>query len=282
MTRVTRGHWRGNFSRLLASYLALAALVGTQAPTAHIQAATRSPPGTNLGRRMHSARARAALRAALLPSSTPGTTRWVHASSGAAQQGTASRSAASAGKPSPAGSGRGGKSPAQLKAAAAATFDFTKPFVPRHQVVFTPAPPSATAAAPGAPRWSPESRRVGTLALKCGMTADWDKWGVRRALTVLRLEDVIVTATVSQEERGYTALQVGAALPKLKNLNKPLTGTWRSAWRRASSTDPRDSRARRHLLRCSDARALPGRVCVLVYVCRLLRGAGRGAAGAPL
>ena len=140
---------------------------------------------------------------------------------------TASRAAASAGKPSlaatsPRSGGGGGRAP--LKAPA--VFDFTKPVVPRHQIVFTPemAAAAAAAAPAGSARWSPTSLRTGALALKCGMTADWDKWGVRRALTVLRLEDVIVTDVIASDARGYDALQVGAAHPKLKNLNKPLTG----------------------------------------------------------
>jgi hypothetical protein len=35
--------------------------------------------------------------------------------------------------------------------------------------------------------WKPESIRVGVLGYKAGMTADWDKWGVRRALTVVQV-----------------------------------------------------------------------------------------------
>jgi hypothetical protein len=59
------------------------------------------------------------------------------------------------------------------------TFDMTKLVVPPHQVVYTPSKePSA---------WTPESRRTGLLCLKAGMIGDWDVFGVRRALTVLKV-----------------------------------------------------------------------------------------------
>lgn len=73
-------------------------------------------------------------------------------------------------------------------------------------------------------RYTPQSRRVGVIGLKCGMTADWDAWGVRHALTVVKLEDNIVTGVCTDGSRGYTALQVGAGLPKVKNIAKPQVG----------------------------------------------------------
>jgi large subunit ribosomal protein L3 len=60
--------------------------------------------------------------------------------------------------------------------------------------------------------------------MKAGMTADWDIWGVRRAMTVLKLEDVIVTAIITEEERGYDAIQVGAGIPRPKELDTALMG----------------------------------------------------------
>jgi large subunit ribosomal protein L3 len=56
------------------------------------------------------------------------------------------------------------------------------------------------------------------------MTADWDKWGRRVPLTVLKLEDVQVMAQKTDEKDGYTALQVGAGPVKVKNMTKPLLG----------------------------------------------------------
>ena len=35
----------------------------------------------------------------------------------------------------------------------------------------------------------PGSRRCGVLAVKCGMTQEWDSWGVRLPLTVLWLDN---------------------------------------------------------------------------------------------
>jgi ribosomal protein L3 len=35
---------------------------------------------------------------------------------------------------------------------------------------------------------------VGVLGFKAGMTADWDVWGVRRPLTVIQLDEAVVTA----------------------------------------------------------------------------------------
>ena len=56
------------------------------------------------------------------------------------------------------------------------------------------------------------------------MCADYDSWGVRRALTALALEDVTITGVAREAERGYTALQVGAGEAKLKNVTAQLKG----------------------------------------------------------
>lgn len=89
-----------------------------------------------------------------------------------------------------------------------------------HQTIFSTWPQSADKSV----EWNPMTRRVGVLAMKAGMTADWDMWGVRRAMTVLKLDDVIVTDVIKEEERGYSALQVGAGIPRPKELNSALLG----------------------------------------------------------
>jgi large subunit ribosomal protein L3 len=101
-------------------------------------------------------------------------------------------------------------------------FDFHVLKVAPHQLVYKQ--PETLKSSP----WKPSSRRTGVLALKCGMTTDYDQWGVRRALTVLKLENVVVTSCIREEERGYNALQIGAGTAKEKRLPKSLLGIFSS------------------------------------------------------
>ncbi|EIE87491.1 hypothetical protein G6F46_004745 [Rhizopus delemar] len=70
--------------------------------------------------------------------------------------------------------------------------------------------------------WTPNSVRTGVIAKKKGMTSVWSESGVRMPVTVLQLENNIVTDVRTEEKHGYTALQVGCTPKKEKNAPKPL------------------------------------------------------------
>ncbi|RKP10067.1 translation protein [Thamnocephalis sphaerospora] len=86
--------------------------------------------------------------------------------------------------------------------------------------------PEATAHAP----WTPESRRTGVIALKIGMTALWDEWGVRHPVTVLKLDNVqVIQARPSAEQEGMVKLQLGAVNQLPQRVTKPERGHFAKA-----------------------------------------------------
>merc|ERR1711871_730480 len=65
------------------------------------------------------------------------------------------------------------------------------------------------------------SRRTGLLAIKCGMTSQWDSWGVQHPLTVLKVDGCQVVQAKTSEKEGYNALQIGMSDKKMKRCRQP-------------------------------------------------------------
>jgi len=66
--------------------------------------------------------------------------------------------------------------------------------------------------------------RSGVIAQKVGMTRIYTDAGEHVPVTVLKLEKCQVLAHRTEEKNGYTALQVGAGLAKVKNTPKAMRG----------------------------------------------------------
>ena len=84
-----------------------------------------------------------------------------------------------------------------------------------------PPPDPSTRKREGFPR---EHRRCGAVAMKCGMTREWDANGVGVPLTVLWLDENRVVQVKTEEKEGFFAVQVGAGSRRRKRLNNALAG----------------------------------------------------------
>ncbi len=66
--------------------------------------------------------------------------------------------------------------------------------------------------------------RTGLIARKLGMTRLFKEDGTHVPVTVLHLDEVQVVDARTQERDGYTAVQLGSTLAKVKNVSKPQRG----------------------------------------------------------
>lgn len=74
-----------------------------------------------------------------------------------------------------------------------------------------------------------EGRRTGALAMKVGMLAIWDAWGVRIPVTVLHLDSCQVVQVKTEETNGYTALQLGVGEAKPNRVKITAAGHFNKA-----------------------------------------------------
>ena len=71
--------------------------------------------------------------------------------------------------------------------------------------------------------------RSGVIAQKLGMTRIYNDAGEHVPVTVLRVEGLQVVAQRTEEKNGYTAVQLGVGLAKVKNTSKALRGHFAAA-----------------------------------------------------
>lgn len=71
--------------------------------------------------------------------------------------------------------------------------------------------------------------RSGIIAQKLGMTRVYNDAGEQIPVTVLKVDNLQVVAQRTEEKNGYTAVQLGAGLAKVKNTTKALRGHFATA-----------------------------------------------------
>lgn len=72
-------------------------------------------------------------------------------------------------------------------------------------------------------------KRTGLLATKLGMTRLFDEAGKHVPVTVLKLDRCQVTAVRTNDKDGYSAVQIGVGLAKVKNVSKAMKGHFSKA-----------------------------------------------------
>ncbi|ORE89967.1 50S ribosomal protein L3 [Aurantimonas sp. 22II-16-19i] len=71
--------------------------------------------------------------------------------------------------------------------------------------------------------------RSGVIAQKVGMTRVYNDAGEHVPVTVLKVENLQVVAQRTRDKNGYTAVQLGAGLAKVKNTSKAMRGVFAQA-----------------------------------------------------
>lgn len=71
--------------------------------------------------------------------------------------------------------------------------------------------------------------RSGLIAQKLGMTRIYTEDGVQVPVTVLKVDNCQVVAQKTNEKHGYTAVQIGVGVPKIKRLSKAERGHFAAA-----------------------------------------------------
>ncbi len=71
--------------------------------------------------------------------------------------------------------------------------------------------------------------RSGVIAQKLGMTRIYTDAGEQVPVTVLKLDNLQVVAQRTEDKDGYTAVQLGAGMAKVKNTTKPMRGHFAAA-----------------------------------------------------